>query len=596
MLSFKQLAEKKTKIKINPKQKDITEKRKHPDDCACVKCEDKEEVEKDVATNEAAVLGALAKGAAIAGKVAVGAAKAGAKAAKAAKPVLKKVGKVAAGAAEAGGNAAKAIGNLPKAPAVEPEEAPADPEHPELMHKGGKVKKVKAYEGTAYGIYRGDGKRKLPGDKKKEKKVEEATLATARKNIGRDPKKKSCWDGYEATGTKMKGGKSVPDCKKEELTYEMHVTASMGRHAKAWREKKAEEQRRKDNPAYYAEVDKIRAAKAKRKDKAAKNLASNMKKEEFELEEERSARKMNVRTKGTIKKQIAKDAEKEAKRQANKTGEYKEAPKKKRTLKKPSQLTKVVGGSKPKAKPKAKPVAAVKKVAPKPKAKKKEAPKTQKGAMAYDGPNKARSQAADRVKAKTKAKQKSLPKKETPKSTGKKTVGDRVRDVIKKGVKRHKKAVQPARVFAKGAAKGAKDTVKFAGKVKKVLTGEERKLLSYSELTELNRYGKETGKATGSMNKRAGTPVKKGGSEDKALNVVRGMIRKQTGRPEGQRKKVKGAKSDAGAGKYAAKAKEKAAYASRAKKAGFKSTQDYTNTVARYGGESNYKKGKGLGT
>ena len=38
------------------------------------------------------------------------------------------------------------------------------------------------------------------------------------------------------------------------------------------------------------------------------------------------------------------------------------------------------------------------------------------------------------------------------------------------------------------------------------------------------------------------------------------------------------------------------AYASRAKKAGFKSTQDYTNTVARYGGEDNYKKGRGLGT
>tara|TARA_B100000579_G_scaffold2606_1_gene2048 strand:- start:1350 stop:2210 length:861 start_codon:yes stop_codon:yes gene_type:complete len=45
----------------------------------------------------------------------------------------------------------------------------------------------------------------------------EASLATARKNIGRNPKKKSCWDGYKATGTKMKGGKSVPDCKKEEL-------------------------------------------------------------------------------------------------------------------------------------------------------------------------------------------------------------------------------------------------------------------------------------------------------------------------------------------------------------------------------------------
>ena len=38
------------------------------------------------------------------------------------------------------------------------------------------------------------------------------------------------------------------------------------------------------------------------------------------------------------------------------------------------------------------------------------------------------------------------------------------------------------------------------------------------------------------------------------------------------------------------------AYAARAKKAGFKSTQDYTNVVARYGGEDNYKKGRGLGT
>ena len=53
--------------------------------------------------------------------------------------------------------------------------------------------------------------------KKEDVEMDEATLATARKNIGRDPKKKSCWDGYKATGTKMKGGKSVPDCKKEEV-------------------------------------------------------------------------------------------------------------------------------------------------------------------------------------------------------------------------------------------------------------------------------------------------------------------------------------------------------------------------------------------
>ena len=59
---------------------------------------------------------------------------------------------------------------------------------------------------------------------------------------------------------------------------------------------------------------------------------------------------------------------------------------------------------------------------------------------------------------------------------------------------------------------------------------------------ELNRYGKETGKATGSINKRAGTSIKIGGSTDKALNFVRAKIRKETGKPEGQQKKVKGEK------------------------------------------------------
>ena len=62
--------------------------------------------------------------------------------------------------------------------------------------------------------------------------------------------------------------------------------------------------------------------------------------------------------------------------------------------------------------------------------------------------------------------------------------------------------------------------------------------------------------------------------------------------------------SDRGAGnkaKVAAERKKRQdadnkAYAARAKKAGFKSTQDYTNVIARYGSEDNYKKGRGLGT
>ena len=61
-------------------------------------------------------------------------------------------------------------------------------------------------------------------------------------------------------------------------------------------------------------------------------------------------------------------------------------------------------------------------------------------------------------------------------------------------------------------------------------------------VTELNRFGKETGKATGSINKRPGSSVATRNEPGSAVNVVRRMIRKDTGRPEGQQKKVKGAK------------------------------------------------------
>ena len=62
---------------------------------------------------------------------------------------------------------------------------------------------------------------------------------------------------------------------------------------------------------------------------------------------------------------------------------------------------------------------------------------------------------------------------------------------------------------------------------------------AYGEETvlELNRYGKETGKATGSLNKRPGTTVRTGGDAPGALRNVRSMIRKETGRPEGQKRR-----------------------------------------------------------
>jgi len=53
------------------------------------------------------------------------------------------------------------------------------------------------------------------GVKKKKGVKEETALDRAKRNIGRDPDKKTCWTGYKAKGTKMKGGKSVPNCVKE---------------------------------------------------------------------------------------------------------------------------------------------------------------------------------------------------------------------------------------------------------------------------------------------------------------------------------------------------------------------------------------------
>ena len=111
----------------------------------------------------------------------------------------------------------------------------------------------------------------------------------------------------------------------------------------------------------------------------------------------------------------------------------------------------------------------------------------------------------------------------------------------------------------------------------------ENSILTFNNFHEATRLKKEKG-------------YNKGGSDDKALNFVKTKIRKEYGKPAGQQKKVKGAKSDAGTGKYKKRADDKKAYAAKAKKAGFKSTQSYTDTMARYGGESNYKKGRGLGS
>ena len=89
-------------------------------------------------------------------------------------------------------------------------------------------------------------------------------------------------------------------------------------------------------------------------------------------------------------------------------------------------------------------------------------------------------------------------------------------------------------------------------------------------------------------------------STEAALDAVKKSIIAKYGKgaimKRGQAKKVKGAKSTVGTGKYKKMADQKKQTAADAKKRGFKSTQNYVDTMARYGGKDNYDKGKGLGT
>ena len=102
------------------------------------------------------------------------------------------------------------------------------------------------------------------------------------------------------------------------------------------------------------------------------------------------------------------------------------------------------------------------------------------------------------------------------------------------------------------------------------------------------------------MKKHKASQMKEEKHRDAALDAVKKSIIAKYGKgaimKRGQPKKVKGAKSTVGTGKYKKMADQKKQTAADAKKRGFKSTQDYVNTMARYGGKDNYDKGRGLGT
>ena len=93
---------------------------------------------------------------------------------------------------------------------------------------------------------------------------------------------------------------------------------------------------------------------------------------------------------------------------------------------------------------------------------------------------------------------------------------------------------------------------------------------------------------------------KRGMKEDRALDIVRASIIKKHGEGaiyDAKRDKPTDAQKKAAAAERQKRQAEKnKAFADRAKKAGYKSTQDYANVVARYGSEDNMKKGTGLGS
>ena len=167
--------------------------------------------------------------------------------------------------------------------------------------------------------------------------------------------------------------------------------------------------------------------------------------------------------------------------------------------------------------------------------------------------------------------------------TTQKVIGG-VIDKVKSAVPRKKKEVQ----------NNSYDPLANKG----ILEVSEKILKKNFNLDELNRYEKEKGEDT-----KTGKPVVKGGTakDDKAFqSVAKKYADQRMGANE--KKKKRGEKKEEGGrilrmqNKKKEEKKKGQEFAARAKKRGYKSTQDYANTVARYGSEKDMEKGKGLGS
>ena len=138
-------------------------------------------------------------------------------------------------------------------------------------------------------------------------------------------KKGSTSEEVESLKRLIESGK-FSDKEIETMAWDIYegISASGYARAKKYREDQAREKNRRENPQqaeFFREVDKIKAAKAKRKAKAEKNLASNMKKENYqamrnpEKEEKKDTRSAREKRMADPKKGINSPAFKEFMRQ-----------------------------------------------------------------------------------------------------------------------------------------------------------------------------------------------------------------------------------------------------------------------------------------
>ena len=180
-----------------------------------------------------------------------------------------------------------------------------------------------------------------------------------------------------------------------------------------------------------------------------------------------------------------------------------------------------------------------------------------------------------------------------PKKKKKKEVDESVYDTVKKVLDTGSNFMKknPVGKALSNVVKPFKSTDGGSNRKSATAASQKAKGLRVAEevVTELNRYEKETGKSSGSMNMPKGRPTKKGGTSSPVMRAVRTSIRKETGKPEGQRKtREKGEKTADMKGpspklsRGISKLKSKRELDAKARKAGYKNTQDYIEVQARY--------------